>query len=76
MRSSYSMPSAFIPATASPRALNTCAESTWRGSSRVASMTESTSRAYVGAAVSSRSIAPSANGDNGWFSAKLRAGPP
>ena len=37
------MPSAFIAATASPRALNCWAHSTWRGSSRVASSTESTS---------------------------------
>ena len=42
------MPSAFISATASPRALNSCAASTWRGSSRVASITDSTSSGYVG----------------------------
>jgi len=57
MRSSYSMPSAFIAATASPRALNRCAEMTWRGSSRVASRTDRTSRAYVGPSRSSRSRA-------------------
>ena len=45
MRSSYSMPSAFIAATASPLALYCCAESTCRGSSSVASMTDTTSRA-------------------------------
>ena len=35
------MPSAFIAATASPRALNCCADSTCRGSSSVDSMTDS-----------------------------------
>ena len=43
IRSSYSMPSAFIAATASPRALNRCADSTGRGPSRVASISETTS---------------------------------
>ena len=70
IRSSYSMPSAFICATASPRALNCCADSTCRGSSSVDSMTETTSRAYVGDSRSSSSIAASANGDSGWLSAK------
>jgi hypothetical protein len=45
MRSSYSMPSRFIAATASPRALYSCCERMARGSSRVASMTLTTSRA-------------------------------
>src|ERR1700754_1204157 len=48
MRVSYSTPSAFIAATASPRALNCWADSTCRGLSRVDSMTESTSSAYSG----------------------------
>ena len=69
IRSSYSMPSAFISATASPRALNCCAESTGRGSSRVASMTETTSSAWVGESGSSTSNAASAKGESGWFSA-------
>ena len=45
IRSSYSMPSAFIAATASPRARNSCALSTCRGSSRVDSTTDTTSSA-------------------------------
>jgi hypothetical protein len=45
MRWSYSMPSAFMLATASPRALNRWAINTWRGSSSVASMVDTTSRA-------------------------------
>ena len=44
IRSSYSRPSAFISATASPRALNCWASKTARGSSNVASTTETTSR--------------------------------
>jgi hypothetical protein len=48
MRCSYSMPSAFICATASPLAWLRWAASTWRGSSSVASITETRSRAYVG----------------------------
>ena len=46
IRSSYSMPSAFIAFTASPRAWCSCAHSTARGSSSVASTTETTSSAY------------------------------
>ena len=45
MRSSYSMPSAFISAIAAPRALCCCAMSTGRGSSRIDSMTLTTSTA-------------------------------
>ncbi len=45
IRWSYSIPSAFIWATASPRAFFSWAESTWRGFSRVASITETTSSA-------------------------------
>ena len=48
IRSSYSIPSAFISPIASPRAWCSCAPSTGRGSSRVASITETTSSAYVG----------------------------
>ena len=65
------MPSAFIAATASPRALKRCADSTCRGSSSVASSTDSTSSAYVGDSRSSSSSAASANGDSGWLSAKF-----
>ena len=45
MRSSYSIPSAFIAPTASPRALYSCCDRIARGSSSVASMTLTTSRA-------------------------------
>jgi hypothetical protein len=45
MRWSYSMPSRFIAATASPRAMNCCCDSTGRGSSSVASITLTTSSA-------------------------------
>ena len=71
IRSSYSIPSDFIAATASPRALYSWAEMTCRGSSRVASIIDTTSSAYVGDSRSSRSSAASANGDSGWSSAKL-----
>ena len=64
------MPSAFIAATASPRAFLRWACTTWRGSSSVASSTESTSRAYVGEVRSSSSSAATANGDSGWLRAK------
>ncbi|MNW53836.1 hypothetical protein D3C74_314130 [compost metagenome] len=72
MRSSYSYPSAFMAATASPRARCCCATSTWRGSDSVASRTETTSSACVGDSTSSRSSAASAKGDNGWLSANSR----
>ncbi len=42
IRSSYSSPSAFISATASPRASLAWAISTGKGSSRIASTTDST----------------------------------
>ena len=79
MRSSYSMPSRFIAATASPRARNCCCESTGRGSSRVASMTLThVERVVAGARGiagrrpgSSSPNAASANGDSGWLSAKF-----
>ena len=64
------MPSAFIAATASPRALLRCADSTWRGSSSVDSRTDSTSSGYVGESRSSSSSAATANVDSGWLSAK------
>ena len=70
IRSSYSTPSAFISATASPRALNCWAISTWRGSSRIASMTETTSRAWVGDSGSRTSNAARASGASGWLRAK------
>ena len=44
IRSSYSMPSAFIWATASPQAFFSCAARIWRGSSSVASITETIQR--------------------------------
>ncbi len=69
MRSSYSSPSAFMRATASPRALKRCAEMICRGSSSTDSMTDTTSSACVGLAGSSRSSAASANGASGWLSA-------
>ena len=64
------MPSAFIAATASPRALLRCAETTCRGSSSVDSSTDRTSSGYVGESRSSSSNAATANVDSGWFSAK------
>src|ERR1700757_1020670 len=59
------MPSAFIWATASPRALNSWAASTCRGSSRVASMTDSTSSGYSGDSRARRPMGASAGGDSG-----------
>ena len=70
MRSSYSTPSAFIAATASPRALFCWAARIWRGSSSVDSTTDTMSRAYDGDSGSSSSNAASANVDSGWLSAK------
>ncbi|CAM5385308.1 hypothetical protein SCYAM73S_05516 [Streptomyces cyaneofuscatus] len=70
MRSSYSMPSAFICPTASPRALFCWAARICRGSSSVDSTTETMSSAYDGDSASSRSNAASANVESGWFSAK------
>ena len=70
IRSSYSSPSRFIASTASPRALERCADNTGRGFSRIDSITDSASNGYSGDSTSSRSTAASANGDSGWFSAK------
>ena len=70
MRSSYSMPSAFICATASPRAFFSCAARIGRGSSIVASITDTTSRATVSDAGSRASMAARANVDSGWLRAK------
>ena len=70
MRSSYSMPCAFIAATASARAAFSCANRSGRGSSRTDSMTETTSRANVGDSGSNSSRAASAKGESGWLSAK------
>ena len=58
-------------ASASPLTFFSCRFSTWRGFSSVASMTETTSSAYVSDSGSSRVSAASANGDSGWFSAKF-----
>ena len=70
MRSSYSMPSAFICCTASPRAWCCWASSTWRGPSSTASTTLSVSTAWSGLCGSSRSRAAIANWASGWLSAK------
>ena len=70
IRSSYSMPSAFISAIASPRASCCWAKRIWRGGSSTASITETMSRGYVGASGSSRSSAAIAKSASGWLSAK------
>ena len=64
------MPSAFIAATASPRALLACAIRTGNGSSRIDSTTDSTSSAKVSDSGSIRSNAACANDASGWLSAK------
>ncbi len=70
MRSSYSTPSAFIAATASPRALFCWAARIWRGSSSVDSTTDTMSSAYDGDSGSSSSNAARAKVDSGWLRAK------
>ncbi len=70
IRSSYSSPSAFISAIASPRASLACAIKTGKGSSRIASTTDSTLSVYSSDSGSSRSNASSANEASGWLSAK------
>ena len=70
MRSSYSMPSAFISAMARLRASRSWARSTWRGCSSVDSIIEMTSRAYVSLSGSSSSSAASRKGESGWSRAK------
>ena len=65
------MPSAFIAATASPRALCSWADSTCRGWSKVDSITDTASSAYVSDSWSSSSRAASAKVDSGWLRAKF-----
>ena len=71
IRSSYSMPSAFIAATASPRALNCCAPGSGAGR-RASPRSPRRRRARsVSDSGSSTSTAASANVDSGWLSAKF-----